>query len=434
MQRRILPICIVITMSLACQTVANAANEVRFFFWGTQARLEGFQAAIETFHRKYPELKVRISPEMVSWGDYREKLPVMMAAGELPDVVLVGSGATWNGLIAPLEDPPLLDLAPYMKRDNISMSNFDVRNWPFLRRGEKIIGIPWDYVMGADQTMGYNIKHFDEAGIAHPDEKWTWHADFIPVSRKLTQIEPDGRITRHASNFIATFQGFWRQVLYTYGGRVFNEDMTECVISEPRAYAAFEMIRSLREQNLAVWTSTFDAMTQGRISMGFEWWTVQQTTLGQMTDPYGISLYPQGPAGHGIFRAPLSAPVHSLVVSRNTRYPREAWMFIRFVTTEPESVLAWRGIKEMPRVSYRPLVGKWSELLTPAEREYWLPIAFLADELAVDVDRPVDPDDHRAGRIDEVFVQELTAFYNGQNSIEAALSNAKRRIDGILLE
>lgn len=109
-------------------------------------------------------------------------------------------------------------------------------------------------------------------------------------------------------------------------------------------------------------------------------------------------------------------------------------MFVRFITTEPESLQAWRGIKEMPRVSYRPLLAKWSELLAPAEREHWLPVALLADEVAVDVDQPVDPDDHHATRIDEVFVQELTAFYNGQNSIEATLANAKRRIDAILKE
>ena len=64
-------------------------------------------------------------------------------------------------------------------------------------------------------------------------------------------------------------------------------------------------------------------------------------------------------------------------------------MFVRFITTEPESLQAWRGIKEM-RVSYRPLL----------EGELWHQqngntATGSHDEVAADVDQPVDPDDHQ---------------------------------------
>ena len=63
----------------------------------------------------------------------------MTAAGEMPDVVLIASGSAWMHWHR--RELPLLDLAP-ARSDNINMDYFDTRNWPFLSRGEKIIGIP----------------------------------------------------------------------------------------------------------------------------------------------------------------------------------------------------------------------------------------------------------------------------------------------------
>lgn len=421
--------CIVV---LRTGQVAGAPETLRFFFWGTQPRLEGVQASIGAFHRKYPEMNVRVEPEFVSWGDYFQKMPVLLAAGELPDVVWAESGNIYGQLIRPMDDPPLLDLAPYMKRDNFNMDGFDTRNWPLLTHRGRVLGVPWAHVMGAGQTLGYNMRMFDEAGIAYPDENWTWQADFIPASRKLTKKAAADQVERYGSNFVASFRGFWAQVLYTYGGRIFSADNTAVALNDPRAYAALQLIRDLRANGLAVWGSTNDLMTKGQIAMGFEWWSIQSSILGQMADAYGVTVYPKGPAGHGIFQGPMANPAHSLVISRNTKHPDEAWTFVRFMTTEEEALMAWRGGREKPPVPYRPLVRKWGELLTPGERERWLPAAILWDELAVRVDQPVDPTDTNTREIDAIFAEEFTRLFNGEIPVEAAVAQAKQRVEAVM--
>ena len=51
-------------MLLACQVVANAASEVRFFFWERRL-IEGFQSASEAFHEY---LSYRYAQPEMAWA------------------------------------------------------------------------------------------------------------------------------------------------------------------------------------------------------------------------------------------------------------------------------------------------------------------------------------------------------------------------------
>ena len=64
---------------------AGEEMNLRMIWWGSQTRHEYTQAAIDVFEEKNPG--VTISPQMVSWDGYWQKLATQSASQDLPDII-----------------------------------------------------------------------------------------------------------------------------------------------------------------------------------------------------------------------------------------------------------------------------------------------------------------------------------------------------------
>lgn len=120
--------------------------------------------------------KIQVTP----WDQYWTMLEAGATGGSMPDVFWMHS----NMINQYAEYDMLLDLT-----DAIAKSNVDLSKYPeglvslYQNKDGKQIGIPKDMDTSA---LWYNKTKFEEAGIAYPDDTWTWDT-LAETANKLTK-------------------------------------------------------------------------------------------------------------------------------------------------------------------------------------------------------------------------------------------------------
>ncbi|HUT34599.1 MAG TPA: extracellular solute-binding protein [Planctomycetota bacterium] len=86
-----------------------------------------------------------------------------------------------------------------------------------------------------------NKEIFDRHGIAYPKGPWTWD-EFIPLAQRLTVKGASGRM-EHFGLMMDWWN--WRHFCLQWGGRVYTEDGTRCVLDSPGNIAAIQLMQDL---------------------------------------------------------------------------------------------------------------------------------------------------------------------------------------------
>jgi multiple sugar transport system substrate-binding protein len=102
------------------------------------------------------------------------------------------------------------------------------------------------YAMPRDITskvMFFNTKLFKEAGVAIPDEDWTW-ADFEAIARKMTRdIDGDGKPDQWGFYFRKYMDGFTHWLMQNGGGLCTKEGKS--LIGKPETIEALKFLQKL---------------------------------------------------------------------------------------------------------------------------------------------------------------------------------------------
>ncbi len=99
----------------------------------------------------------------------------------------------------------------------------------------KTYAIPKDYDTIA---LWYNKKMFDDAGIAYPDETWTWQT-FADAAKKLTK--EDG--SQYGTAIPATFnQDGYYNLIYDMGGYIVSDDKKKSGWDDPKTIEAMQWL------------------------------------------------------------------------------------------------------------------------------------------------------------------------------------------------
>lgn len=122
----------------------------------------------------------------VSHGDFVDKLPVMAASGNAPDVVLYADMSHYAlGLFEPLNS--------YIERSGFPIDEFFPASVDFWTHDGQIYALP---TSRNHALFVYNRDHLARAGIADPpvawgsDAGWTW--EYVrELAQKLTQVDGD---------------------------------------------------------------------------------------------------------------------------------------------------------------------------------------------------------------------------------------------------
>ena len=197
---------------------AEVQGVVRVGSWDSGEALEPFNNAIASFEAEQPDVDVQLEAVPQGYGD---KLLTQFAAGTAPDVIQVGDGDiskfVSQGVLEPLDG--------YIEGDDpLDMGVF----FPAVASIGQVEGET--YLLTKDYSplvLFYNKKLFDEAGVAYPDETWTWD-DLLAAAQQLTK--PDGS---QWGIQIPNSWGDWlwprgmMPLIFQNGGELISEDGTK---------------------------------------------------------------------------------------------------------------------------------------------------------------------------------------------------------------
>ena len=206
---------------------AGSSGTLTMQIWDTAQR-DGMQALADAYHEKNPDITVEI--QVTSWDEYWTKLEAAATSNTLPDVFWMHTNYILqyadNGMLADLTDLYSGESATYYTDhfSDVSLSNASGSDG-------KIYGVPKD-----KDTVGlvYNKEMFDAAGVAYPDETWTWD-DLVNASATIYEKTGKYGYMAYADDQL----GYWNFV-YQNGGYILNEDKTAAGFDQPATIEAMK--------------------------------------------------------------------------------------------------------------------------------------------------------------------------------------------------
>lgn len=156
-------------------TAASEVAELRFVWWGGQLRADITTQVIHMFEDENPGVKFAFEP--LGFDEYWTKMTTQAAGGGLPDVMQHGSSTLveWakNGLLLPLDE--------FISDGVIDFTDIPETLQNHGKVDDKIYGIS-----NGSNANGFvlDIDAFEKAGIALPEDTWTWD-DFERLALEL---------------------------------------------------------------------------------------------------------------------------------------------------------------------------------------------------------------------------------------------------------
>lgn len=169
--KRLLVACLVLLAVTAQFGLASGQDEqsastgpvtLKILWWGGQARHDKTLKVLDMYQAANPN--VSFEPTYIAWTEYWDKLAVLAAAEDLPDI--------YQNVI---ERMPQLDeknlMADLLKISAFKTEGIDKNAVSIGKIDGRLVGIN----LGVNAlTLGYNPGFLDKSGVAYPTVKWTW--------------------------------------------------------------------------------------------------------------------------------------------------------------------------------------------------------------------------------------------------------------------
>ena len=174
--------------------VAEPAK-IRWAYWANEALGKIYDKSVDLFSTQNPDIKVEKLYIEGGTGPWTEKILAMIAANDVPDVLL-----TTPDHLASFGGPGLLvDLKPFMDSAKLDTADFFEAGLTGGQRQAKQVGLPVGVFVS---PLYYNKKHLAEVELQAPTKPdWTWD-DLVAMAHKLTrQVEGQQRWGFHISTW-----------------------------------------------------------------------------------------------------------------------------------------------------------------------------------------------------------------------------------------
>lgn len=178
---------------------------------------------------------IKAEIQVLSWDEYWTLLEAGASGGTLPDVFWMHS----NNAQKYMENGLLLDLTDKIAAsDKVDLNNYFSEISALYTSSGKQYAMPKDIDTIA---LWYNKAMFDEAGVAYPDNTWTWDT-MADAAKKLTKA--DGSQYGYAIN-TGNNQDSYYNVIYSYGGSVISEDKKKSGYDDPNSIKGMQVIEKM---------------------------------------------------------------------------------------------------------------------------------------------------------------------------------------------
>ena len=156
--------------SLAGCAADDGTVNLTFQIWDVAQR-DGMQAMCDAYTAQHPDVHIEV--QVINWDEYWTKLEAATMSNKMPDIFWMHT----NEILKYADNGKLADCSDIVETEHfsdISLSNASGSDGV-------LYGVPKD-----KDTVGlvYNKEMFDAAGVAYPDETWTWD-DLVEASEKI---------------------------------------------------------------------------------------------------------------------------------------------------------------------------------------------------------------------------------------------------------
>lgn len=312
---------------------------IEWLIWGDPASNAIDQEVIAAFERAHPHIKVELT-SLPSTTAVREALVTRVVGGSPPDVALVSRvGDLAKGGI-------IVDLTPYIERDEISPLDYFPVLWEMLLFDGSVYGFP--NMRGGPAVIYYNQDLLNEAGLGDPnDTRWDW-STFVEYGKRLTLESNDAALRRWG--FTASWDFWWPQV-WSNGGELIDYADRRVMLDQPRAIEALEWWAGLahadgiapdpsmqRSMSGIAWQ---DGFINQEVAIVQDWAGRLLSRLrSESTFDWDIAPVPRVDNGRSI----TAYTGNTVVMPVGSPNPEAAWTFMRFLGgEEAQTIYGQRG-------------------------------------------------------------------------------------------
>ena len=304
--RKLFAILLTLCMLFSFVSFASAEENVTitFAFWDNNQE-PGMKAIADAYMAAHPGVTVEV--QVTPWDQYWTKLEASAQGGgeAMPDVFWMHSNQFFK----------------YVTADKLLPLDFEYDYTP--------------YPAGVTALYNYNKEIFDNAGIAYPDDTWTWDT-LLETAKKLTDPEkgiygfgaPNDRQSGYL-NLIYQNEGF----AFEDGKSGYDQAATQEAI---QWWVDLQKVHQVSpSQESFVDMGVDDQMQAGKLAMCFtgSWMMSSYTNNELFADKFDLAVLPQGKTRASIYNGLGYAGAAS------TKYPEVVKDFIQFCGTEEANKL-----------------------------------------------------------------------------------------------
>ena len=318
------------TKAVAPTKAAAEPVTVVYQSWGTEAKWSSEGRCFQPFYDAHPEIKIEFVG--LAWDAHWQRILTGIAGGDPTDVFRM---EFWKAHAYYARDV-ILCLDDYFNAEGIDPAEL------FLKIQEQSVykGKWYGTPRGAtgNHIIYYNRDMFDEAGIDWPEKtpKWTWD-DFLDIAKALTKVTGDTEkdVWGFDSAKITNDFNGGQEAVWGWGGTLYNEDYTKCLINTPEAIEGLQWLADIRNKHGAapypaqLPEGMGDAFLVSKVAMkqtgGFK------INIYKVIEDFdwGIATIPAGPVKQVAYSKP-----NATVITKDSKHHDASWEFLKFINSE----------------------------------------------------------------------------------------------------
>jgi multiple sugar transport system substrate-binding protein len=394
--------------------IATAQTTVTYLSFTTGSeQLDALEALIEVFESENPD--VSISYNTADFGSYFTKLQTDFAAGNPPDVFELN----YENFVTFASRGTLLPLDGHMAA---SSAVDDTTFYPaaleaFARDGVQY-GVPITF---STVLLVYNQELFDAAGVAYPDDTWTWD-DVIAAASAIT--DAPNRVWGISQP--VQFWEFYKTAAQAGGGLSVTPTVQ---IDTPENRAALHYLVDKIQVHGVMPSDAemsgvgdIDLFVNGQLGMIVTGIWMFDHFITNADFAWDVAVEPGGAEKATHFFS------NAAVVANGTSVPDAAWRWVEFLAAHPFTVetridRSW----ELSALSLdnADALQPYLDRPVPANRQA------VFESLRYAVTPPVVDNQPQ---LEDIINQELEAARLGLKTVEQALADAQRRVEALVAQ
>lgn len=306
-------------------STSNKPVTLKFLTWGNQAHLDMYAKLLETYKKQNPNITVTL--ESIPFADYQQKVSVLAAGRELPDIAWVSERMVPQFMANDI----LADVSDIKSDAAFNLNDFIPSTLNLFTKEDKLYGLPFST---PPSVMFYNQDLFDKAGLASPNElakqgKWTWE-EFTKSAKALTSGTGANKV--YGANFFRDWKTWIMLASYAWsnGSGPFNKDMTKFTWSDQYGVETFKMLQNMMfaDQSHPKAGEQINFET-GKIGMFFDGYSYMSKARTIKDFKWSIAPMPSGSKGS----VPMMGQA-GYVVFKESKHQKEVKDLLKFFASQ----------------------------------------------------------------------------------------------------